>query len=152
MTTVTSSSPETRRKRIVVGVDGSDPSKDALRWAARLAPVIDADIEAVLTWEYPTNYGWSPPYPDDWRPDLDAGKLLESTVNEVFGDERPAGMTTTVSEGGASRELLLASKDAEMLVVGSRGHGGFAGLLLGSVSSTCAEHAPCPVLVVHGKS
>ena len=148
---VTEAKAEATRKRIVVGVDGSDQSKEALRWATQLAPAINADIEAVITWEFPVNYGWAVAYPDGWRPDLDAGKIVEETVDEVCGHERPAGLTTTVREGGASRELLAASGDADMLVVGSRGHGGFAGLLLGSVSAACAEHATCPVLVVHGK-
>jgi nucleotide-binding universal stress UspA family protein len=68
----------------------------------------------------------------------------------VFGGRRPPGLRTDVREGNAARVLLEASEGARMLVVGSRGHGGFAGLLLGSVSAACAEHASCPVLVLHG--
>ena len=148
---MTEGKAEVARKRVVVGVDGSDQSKDALRWATQLAPALHADIEAVISWEFPASYGWALAYPDGWRPDLDAAKVLEETVDEVCGHERPAGLKTTVREGGASRELLAVSKGADMLIVGSRGHGGFTGLLLGSVSAACAEHAPCPVLVVHGK-
>jgi nucleotide-binding universal stress UspA family protein len=70
----------------------------------------------------------------------------------VFGGDRPAGLVTRVEQGGAARILIDVSQGANLLVVGSRGHGGFAGLLLGSVSSACAEHAACPVLVVHGET
>ena len=148
---MTSNQKNTRKQRIVVGVDGSEPSKAALRWAARLAPAINGEIEAVMTWEFPQNYGWTVGVAEDWRPDLDAGKVLDDTLDDVFGDGRPDNLTTSVREGGASFELLSASSDADLLVVGSRGHGGFAGLLLGSVSTICAEHATCPVLVVHGE-
>ncbi|MGZ4593994.1 MAG: universal stress protein [Actinomycetes bacterium] len=149
---MTSESAPSARGRVVVGVDGSASSKAALRWAARIAPVVDGDIEAVIAWEYPVNYGWAAAgTPDGWRPDIDAGKVLDEVCAQVFGDRRPQGLTTSVREGQASAVLLEASKGADMLVVGSRGHGGFAGLLLGSVSATCAEHACCPVLVVHDK-
>jgi nucleotide-binding universal stress UspA family protein len=146
---VTTGEQTPREGRIVVGVDGSETSKAALRWAARMAPVVGGGLEAVIAWEYPTNFGWSLGF-GDWRPDIDAAKALEATIDEVFGSERPQHLTATVQEGGAGRVLLAASADAELLVVGSRGHGGFAGLLLGSVSTVCAEHATCPVLVVHG--
>lgn len=138
------------RPRLVVGVDGSEASKVALRWAARLAPSMDADIEAVIVWQLPVSYGWAPAYPEGWLPAADAAKSLERTLDEVFGADRPKDLVATVHRGGASHELITASADASMLIVGSRGHGGFAGLLLGSVSATCAEHASCPVLVVHG--
>ncbi len=88
--------------------------------------------------------------PADWDPSGDAEKFLAATVDEVFGAHRPQGLRLTVREGNAAKVLLEASGDARMLVVGSRGHGGFAGLLLGSVSAACAEHAICPVLVLHG--
>jgi nucleotide-binding universal stress UspA family protein len=136
--------------RIVVGVDGSESSKSALRWAARLHPLFDGEIEAVIAWEYPTSYGWSAGLPCDWRPDLDAAKALESTVDEVFGTERPPALKCTVREGRANFVLLEAGDSADLLIVGSRGHGGFAGLLLGSVSAACTEHAKCAVLVAHG--
>jgi nucleotide-binding universal stress UspA family protein len=136
--------------RIVVGVDGSEPSKSALRWAARFAAMSGGAIEAVLAWQPPVSYGGAYP-PPDWRPDLDAEAILNSTVDEVFGDDRPADIRLIVEEGNAAAVLLEYSNGAELLVTGSRGHGGFAGLLLGSVSSHCAEHATCPVLVVHGE-
>ncbi len=136
--------------RIVVGVDGSGPSKSALRWAARFAALTGGTIEAVLAWQPPTSYGGAYP-PPEWRPDEDAQATLTNTVDEVFGNERPADLRLIVEEGNAAAVLLDHSNGAELLVTGSRGHGGFAGLLLGSVSSHCAEHATCPVLVVHGQ-
>lgn len=138
----------TEPSRIVVGVDGSPSSKTALRWAARLAAATGATIQAVIAWELPQTYGW-PVGLDGWRPDVDAAKVVQDAVDEVFGPQRPTGLETVVIEGHPSEVLLGAGKRALMLVVGSRGHGGFAGLLLGSVSAACAEHAHCPVLVVH---
>ena len=91
--------------------------------------------------------------PGEWDPTAIAAladKLLTETVDQVFGSERPAGMVLTVVEGSAADALIQRSAGARMVVVGSRGHGGFTGMLLGSVSAACAEHAACPVLVVHG--
>lgn len=139
----------TGQARIVVGVDGSQQSHDALRWAAHLARVLAAQIDAVIAWEYPPALGWSV-VPDDWDPAADMEKVLQETLTDVFGDERPAGLRLQVSEGGAARVLVEACQGATMLVVGSRGHGGFTGVLLGSVSASVAEHAPCPVLIIHG--
>jgi nucleotide-binding universal stress UspA family protein len=136
---------------ILVGVDGSATSISALRWAARLAPVTGGGIRAIIAWEYPVMLGWEAGVPDWWRPDQDAQKVLDETLESAYGSARPTGLVASVQEGHAISVLLEASKTAEMLIVGSRGHGGFAGLLLGSVSSACAEHASCPVLVVHGE-
>ncbi len=135
--------------RVVVGVDSSPESKQALVWAASFAASSGASLDAVAAWQYPTAYGWSP-IPVDWKPGEDMEKALIETVDEVFGAQRPKGMRLIVREGNAAKILLDASGEALMLVVGSRGHGGFAGLLLGSVSANVAEHATCPVLVVHG--
>jgi nucleotide-binding universal stress UspA family protein len=135
--------------RIVVGVDGSPHSRDALRWAAHFAGVFGARLDAVSAWEYPPAMGWSV-VPDGWDPADDTQKVLQQTVTEAFGDEPPASLQLQVHEGGAAKVLIEASEGASMLVVGSRGHGGFAGLLLGSVSANVAEHARCPVLIIHG--
>jgi len=135
--------------RIIVGVDGSRPSRQALRWGAHLAATFGAGLDAVTAWEFPSTYGFSA-VPSDWDPAQDMRIALDQTVQEVFGDRRPAGLRQLVTEGGAARVLLDASQGAIMLVVGSRGHGGFTGLLLGSVSANVAEHASCPVLVIHG--
>ena len=134
--------------RIVIGVDGSSCSTDALRWAARMASTIGAQLDVVGVWDDPTTYGWSalpPLYPP--HPALE--KMLNESVDEVFGADRPAGLRIRVLEGSPAPALINASHHAEMLVVGSRGLGGLAGLLLGSVSAKVAEYATCPVLVVH---
>ena len=136
------------KRWIVVGVDGSTHSERALEWGARLTATYGIDLVAVSAWDYPAAVGWAS-VPDDWHPDQDMAKVLDETLDKVFGKDRPAGLRTLVQEGGAAKVLLDASKGAVMLIVGSRGHGGFAGLLLGSVSANVAEHAPCPVLVVH---
>jgi len=148
------SAAQPARDRIVVGVDGSQPSQQALRWARFLAHAADTTVEVVTVWQPFTAYGWAGAgwamLPSDWNPAEDAEEILGDTLKEVFGEQRPPGLQVTVREGGAAKVLLEVSSGAGMLVVGSRGHGGFAGLLLGSVSAACAEHATCPVLVVHG--
>jgi nucleotide-binding universal stress UspA family protein len=135
--------------RIVVGVDGSEHSRNALRWAAHLAQVFGARLDAVTAWEYPAALGWSV-VPDDWDPAQDTAQILQQSVADVFGDAPPAGLQLHVQEGGSAKVLIDASQGANLLVVGSRGHGGFTGLLLGSVSANVAEHAPCPVMIIHG--
>ncbi|MDR1999560.1 MAG: universal stress protein [Frankiaceae bacterium] len=142
------SAPDADANRVVVGVDGSEPSKLALRWAAELAPTLGARVEAVAAWHSPSTLGYSY-IPDGWRPDLDAEKLLTATVAEVFGDQRPEGLRMLTIEGNPAEVLICESATAKLIVVGSRGHGGFVGLMIGSVSASTAEHAKCPVLVVH---
>jgi nucleotide-binding universal stress UspA family protein len=141
--------PGTAAGRVVVGVDGSGPSQQALRWGAHLAAIFGVGLDAVTAWDFPVALGWGS-VPSDWDPAQDMRQVLADTVHEVFGGQPPAGLRLLVREGGAAKVLLDASQGATMLVVGSRGHGGFAGLLLGSVSANVAEHAPCPVLVIHG--
>lgn len=136
---------------IVVGIDGSESSKVALQWAAKLAPTISEAIDVFVVWEYPMMLGWEGGIPDWLRPDETAKKILDETLKSVFGEHLPSGLVGRIHQGHPANVLLEASKSAKMLIVGSRGHGGFTGLLLGSVSSACAEHSVCPVLVVHGK-
>ncbi len=142
-----SSAATPMRRNIVVGVDGSGSSLDALRWAARLAIPLNAEIDAVTSWIYPASYGMGSGPPADWDPAEDAAQILADAFTAVFGDDRPPGIRAVVCQGHPAQALIDASDGAEMLVVGSRGHGGFAGLLLGSVSAYCSSHAPCPVLV-----
>jgi len=136
-------------RRIVVGVDGSEHSEQALRWGAYLAATLSARLDAVTAWEYPPSFGWAAIAPD-WDPAADMAKVLSDAVLAAFGTDPPPGLQMLVREGGAAEVLLAESAGAAMLVTGSRGHGGFAGLLLGSVSAIVAEHASCPVLIVHG--
>lgn len=138
--------------RIVVGVDGSEHSMQALRWATFMADAMGAEIEAVAVAELTgasAGAGWF--HVPATRGQLkEATAMLGQTLNDVFGADQPRGLRPIVEEGVAAQVLLRVSSGAQMLVVGSRGHGGFRGLLLGSVSSVCSGHATCPVLVVHG--
>jgi len=134
--------------RIVAGIDGSECSKEALRWAARQAGFTGAVLEAVIAWRYPAYYGWAPTGADGFDFAAAAGQALAEALDEVFGPDRPARLRTWVAEGHAAQVLVEASAGAELLVVGNRGHGGFADLLLGSVSTYCVHHAHCPVTVI----
>ncbi|MFJ6416055.1 universal stress protein [Paeniglutamicibacter sp. NPDC091659] len=119
----------------------------ALKWAAKLAPSLDAVIRAVTAWHFETSWGaYALP---GWNPETDARQILADALAEAFGERMPEGLVGRCCQGQAAQVLIEQGKSAVMLVVGSRGHGGFAGLLLGSVSSACAEHSSCPVLVVH---
>ncbi|MBW4041462.1 MAG: universal stress protein [Acidobacteria bacterium] len=140
------------KQRIVVGVDGSSSSIGALRRAARIADALHTTLEAVAVWRYPDVYGGylgETIVPDSSEFSAGAQAMIDESVAAAFGTAVPSWFHGTVREGGTAQVLIDESKDAEMLVVGSRGHGGFAGLLLGSVSEACAEHASCPVLVFH---
>jgi nucleotide-binding universal stress UspA family protein len=137
--------------RIVVGTDGSESSKSALRWAVFLGNALGCDVRALAAWEPSDAWaaaGWTT-VPVNWDPGPDTAQRLRETVHEVFGEQLPSNLSAGRRQGSAAKVLLDASRNARMLVVGSRGHGGLAGLVLGSVSSACAEHATCPVLVVH---
>jgi len=136
------------RARIVVGVDGSDCSKDALRWAARQAEFTGATVDAVFAWEFPVFYGWAPADSEDLNFLRFAEQALAQAVDDVFGPDHPGWLRTRVVEGHAAQVLVEASAEAGLLVVGSRGHGRFAGALLGSVSTYCVHHAHCPVTVI----
>jgi len=140
------------KPRIVVGVDGSPSSHQTLRWAARQAKLTGASLQVIMCWEYPTSYGWAPPYPAEFDPAGDAKRDLEATVAEVLGDRPDFDIELTVVEGHAAPVLLEAAHGASLLVVGSRGHGELTGMLLGSVSEHCVTHAPCPVTVVRDGS
>jgi nucleotide-binding universal stress UspA family protein len=133
---------------IAVGVDGSAPSLLALRWAAALAPLFKARIRAVTSWQYQIALGTFTPV--IWQPDEEAQRICAAAVAKAFEGVPPAGLEMAVVEGPAAKTLVEESKTAQLVVVGSRGHGGFEGLLLGAVSSAVAEHAHCPVLIAHG--
>ena len=100
-----------------------------------------------MTWEWPPSYGWSVPVPDDFDPESDVEKALDAVVAQVLADHPGLQVNPRVVSGHPAPILVEASKGAELLVVGSRGHGEFVGMLIGSVSSYCATNAHCPVLV-----
>ncbi|MFJ9444628.1 universal stress protein [Kitasatospora sp. NPDC101235] len=135
------------QRRIVVGVDGSVSSRAALRWAVRQATLVGATVEAVITWEYPAIYDWGVAVVDAEVAGY-AGKALAEAVAQETGPQCPVEVRERVEYGNAAQVLLKVADGAELLVLGNRGHGGFAGALLGSVSQHCVQHASCPVVVV----
>jgi nucleotide-binding universal stress UspA family protein len=137
-----------QERRIVVGVDGSDSSKAALRWAIRQAKLTGGSVDAVTAWHYPAAYGWAPGSDDVVDPETNAKTVLAETFAEVSALEPEVPVRPVLAEGLAAEVLLRTARGADMLVVGSRGHGGFASALLGSVSLYCVLHAHCPVMVL----
>ena len=130
---------------IVVGVDGSPSSEEALRWALRQSSLTRQEVHAVNSWGYVVDYGVAM---GDFDWEQDATGVLDKSVQQVAGDDAER-VHQHVIAGHPVRALLDAARDADLLVVGCRGHGGFSGMLLGSVSQHVAAHATCPVLVVH---
>jgi nucleotide-binding universal stress UspA family protein len=138
-------------ERIVVGVDGSDASRAALGWAVRQAGLTGAKIDAVCAWQIPAAYGYG--YATTLAiPDLE--KAAVSELNRAIAavtDETPdVEIRPLVVRDNPAQALLDCAKGADLLVVGSRGHGGFTGALLGSVGQHCVQHAECPVVVIRG--
>ena len=130
---------------IVVGIDGSPPSKAALHWAEQYAESIGGRVTLVTVWHWPMSYGAPLAY-DGFDPEKDAQRLVDAAKAEI-GDA--AGrVRTVVAQGHAGSVLIETAKDAAGLVVGTRGHGGLVGMGLGSTSTFCVHHAHCPVVVV----
>jgi nucleotide-binding universal stress UspA family protein len=144
---------------IVVGVDGSDRSRNALRWAVDEAKLRKDKVLAVHAWEPPLVSAVDIPAldPPVYLPELvaHAQEGAEVLVERVIAEFKNEGVEieSVAIEGAAASVLVEVSENADLLVVGARGHGGLAGLLLGSISQQVAQHAPCPV-VIHrdGKS
>jgi nucleotide-binding universal stress UspA family protein len=145
-------SKDTAGRVVVVGVDGSEPSKDALRWALDYAGMAGATVRAVTVWHFPAGFGWGTvpvPVTPDMDLEADARAALKATIEQVAGTQGEADrIQAQVVEGPTALMLLQAAADADLLVVGSRGRGAFAGMVLGSVSEHCVHHANCPVAVV----
>jgi nucleotide-binding universal stress UspA family protein len=140
------------RRRIVVGVDGSDSSTDALEWAARQAELTGSILEVVTTWDWPVAFGAAfTAIPSDYDPSVDARKVLDDSLTAVRKAHPEVSIETIVAEGHPAPILVKASHGADILVVGSRGHGEFAGMMLGSVSEHCVTNAHCPVLVLRDR-
>lgn len=133
------------RPTVVVGVDGSTCSKVAVAWATEYAKRHGSDLALVSAWHWPTSFG-GPIAFDGFDPEEDARKAVEAAAADV---DLPLQRIHAVVEHGAPGAVLVAaSEPAELLVVGTRGHGTLAGVLLGSTSDYCVHHAPCPVVVV----
>ena len=138
---------------IVVGVDGADRSREALRWAVGEAKLRHDRVLAVYAWEPPEEPaidippGDPPVYLPEWIARVQEG--AEALVERVVAELRAEGVDIepVAIEGSAATVLVDAAEDADLLVVGTRGKGGLRGLLLGSVSHQVAQHAPCPVVI-----
>lgn len=142
--------------RIVVGADGSASAGVALRWAVQQAELTGGSVDAVTAWQYPAAYGGYGMAPFGSSDEFDFASWAEKALAEQVAAAVPGDSTvrvrTQVAEGSPARVLLAASEGADLLVVGSRGHGGFAEALLGSVAQHCIHHARCPVVVIRGQS
>jgi nucleotide-binding universal stress UspA family protein len=134
--------------RVVVGVDASDESQEALRWAARYAHLIGASLDVVHAWHPAEEHAWLQSLPPPADPTDVARKALAETVATILSPGPPLVVRTEVIEGHAVKVLTNAAQGADLLVVGNRGFGGFDGLRLGSVSEQCAAHASCSVAIV----
>jgi nucleotide-binding universal stress UspA family protein len=138
-------------KTVVVGVDGSPSSRKALTWAAAEAAEHGAGLVVVNVWEHTL----APPagsvsVSEKYVPDSSQRTTEEllTVIKEVLGDDPPLVVQPTVKQGNPAKVLIEQSTDADLLVVGTRGHGGFRGLVLGSVSQHVAGYAKCSVAVV----
>jgi len=141
---------------IIVGVDGSPGAHRALDWAMKEAADRHAHLTVVAVHEVPMN-GWTG-HPDLLGADAAALQQTRQAAEEVvskasaqLGESRPASVTLHAANGFPAEELIKASRDADLLVVGSRGVGGFTRLMMGSVSNQVVHHAHCPVVVVPDK-
>jgi nucleotide-binding universal stress UspA family protein len=137
-------------RRIVVGVDGFESSKAALRWAIHQARLTGAVVEAVTAWHVPAGTAWVPPTDvPDYR--NDALSVLGEALAEMCTVDPDVQVYPRVVAGRAGQVLVEEAEGADLLVVGSRGHAGLTEALLGSVGQYCVHHAPCPVVIMCGK-
>jgi nucleotide-binding universal stress UspA family protein len=141
--------------KIVVGVDGSTSSRAALRWAVRQAMLTGGTVEAVMAWQLPMilrTSAWAPIYVDEAAGlEEDARKTLDAVISGEIEPGDSQLVTARVVQGDPAQVLRRAAADADLLVLGSRGHGSFADALVGSVGQYCVHHAHCPVLIMRGE-
>jgi nucleotide-binding universal stress UspA family protein len=141
--------------RIVVGVDGSPSSRAALRWSVRQATLTGGTVDAVIAWEIPVMlqaYSWAPIGAEEAADfEAEAKKTIEAVIGEEVEPADQHVVTSHVVNGHPAQVLLDAASRADLLVVGSRGHGAFADALLGSTGQYCVHHAHCPVLIIRGE-
>jgi nucleotide-binding universal stress UspA family protein len=140
-----------RRPRVLVGVDGSAPARAALEFAVGEARLRDAELVAVMAVQLP-DYAWIDPY-GVRVPKQDTLQQAREKLDRMLASVNAEGLVLdpVVTAVSAPQALVDRSADCDLLVVGSRGHGGFRGLVLGSVSMQCVLHAQCPVTVVHAE-
>lgn len=139
-----------RRGRVVVGVDGSDSSRAALAWGLGQARATGAVLDVVTAWEIPLAI--RDPWPPGLTTDFEglAKRAQADAIAGLSGGEAQVEIRSRVIEGNAADVLLDAAAGADLLVVGSHGHGGFMRAMLGSVGQHCVHHATCPVVVIRG--
>jgi len=140
------------RPLVVVGVDGSEESVQALRWAARYGAATGASVRAVLAWHYPTAasvppVGLTPPTVES-EVEQRITAALADAVAKAGPDASAGQVESQVRYGHPAQVLIEESRQADLLVVGRSGHGAFVGMLVGSVSQHCVAAAECPVVVV----
>jgi nucleotide-binding universal stress UspA family protein len=138
-------------KNIVVGVDGSEGAAHALGFAIEEAKLRGVGIRAVGVWNIPAGAyagGVFPTIPDVQAFETSAAARLDATLDEARDAAAGVEIERVLRQGQPAEVLVELARDADLLVIGSRGLGGFRGLLLGSVGQQCAQHAPCPVVIV----
>ena len=133
-------------KGIVAGIDGSAASLRALEWAARQAEFTGAAQEVVAAWEWPESFGWSA-IPSEYNPEQDAQQMLEPLVAALRAAHTQIAISMRLSRAIPRLFSFASRRERELLVVGSRGHGEFVGMLIGSTSQHCVTNAACPVVV-----
>jgi nucleotide-binding universal stress UspA family protein len=145
-----------RTRTIVVGIDGSPNSVAALKWAIEEAALRDDTVRALHCWTYPVGYGIEMAGVPSMAPDVLEKSALVMAEETVAAARKQLGMAdgagpaivSVARHGAPASELIEESNTADLVVVGSRGHGGFVGLLLGSVATQTVNHSHCPVVVV----
>ncbi len=137
--------------RLVVGMDGSPHALAALEWVAGLAESTGAPVEVIATWDWPTGFGANLVVPSEYDPHADAEGLVSAAVRTARTNHPAVVFVPRVVRGRASSVLVDASAGADLLALGSRGHGELSGVLIGSVTEHCVAHAHCPVLVVRDR-
>jgi nucleotide-binding universal stress UspA family protein len=145
------SNQSAKNRRIVAGIDGSPASIIALEWAARQAEYTEASLEVVASWEWPTSFGWSF-IPDGYDPARDMEQTLEPVLARLRAAHPNVVVSSKIVEGHPAPVLIQESVGADLLVVGSRGHGEFVGMLIGSTSEHCVANAACPVVVIRSRA
>ena len=139
-----------RDGNVVVGIDGSEHSMDALRWGAAYAHAMGLTLRPIVAWSYPQSADFAAVPGEEFE---DVAKADLNDALQLVRAEFPGlAVDPAVAYGPSASVLIEASRSADLLVVGTRGHGGFTGMLLGSVSMHCVHHASCPVVVVRHAS